>query len=92
MHSKVYYQNVYRIQNVYKSKKLGSYFNIKDSTRLEHQHDFTYLTQCPAVNCNETYLGEQSEDYEKESMTMLKKTKNPTWLNIVWTKVIHRYV
>ena len=26
-------------QNVYKSKKLGSYFIIKDSTKLEHQHD-----------------------------------------------------
>ena len=45
-------------QNVYKSKKLGSYFNIKDSTKLEHQHDYTYFTQCPRVNCNETYLGQ----------------------------------
>ena len=45
-------------QNVYKSKKLGSYFNIKDSTKLEHQHDLTYFTQCPGVNCNETYLEE----------------------------------
>ena len=44
-------------QNVYKSKKLGSYFNIKDSTKLEHQHDLTYFTQCPGVNCNKTYLG-----------------------------------
>ena len=26
-------------QNVYKSKKLGLYFIIKDSTKLEHQHD-----------------------------------------------------
>ena len=45
-------------QNVYKSKKLGSYFNIKDSMKLEHQHDFTYFTQCPGVNYNETYLKE----------------------------------
>ena len=45
-------------QNVYKSKELGSDFNIKDSTKLEHQHDLTYFTQCPGVNCNETYLGE----------------------------------
>ena len=28
-------------QNSYKSKKLGSYFNIKDSTKLEHQHDLS---------------------------------------------------
>ena len=46
------------IQNVYKSKKLGSYFNIKDSTKLEHHHDHTYFRQCPEVNCNETYSGE----------------------------------
>ena len=45
-------------QNFYKSKKLGSYFNIKDSTKLEHQHDRTYFTKCLGVNFNETYLGE----------------------------------
>ena len=39
-------------QNVYKSKKLGSYFNIKYSTKLKHQHDLTNFTQCPRVNCN----------------------------------------
>ena len=48
----------YTTQNVYKSKKLGLYFNIKDSTKLEHQLDLTYFTQCPEVNCNETYIGE----------------------------------
>ena len=45
-------------QNVYKSKKLSSLFNIIDSKKLEHQHDLTYFTHCPGVNCNETYLGE----------------------------------
>ena len=45
-------------QNVYRSKKLDSYFNIKDSTKQEHQHDLKYFTQCPRVNYNETYLGE----------------------------------
>ena len=45
-------------QNVYKSKKLSSYFDIKDFSKLEHQHDLTYFTQCPGVNCNVTYLGE----------------------------------
>ena len=44
--------------NVYKSKKLGSYFNIEDSTKLEYQHGLTFFTQCAGVNCNETYLGE----------------------------------
>ena len=36
--TKILPQN-YVTQNVYKSKKLGSYFNIKDSTKLEHQHN-----------------------------------------------------
>ena len=57
--TKILPQN-YVTQNFYKSKKLGSYFNIKDSTKLEHQHNLTYFTQCPGVNCNETYLGETS--------------------------------
>ena len=74
-------------QNVYKSKKLGSYFNIKDPTKLEHQYDLTYFTQCPGVNCNETYLGKQPEDYKKVPLNMLEKTENPTWLNIVWTQI-----
>ena len=29
-------------KNVYKSKKLGSYFNTKDSLKLEHQHDLDH--------------------------------------------------
>ena len=33
------------IQNVYKGEKVGSYFNRKYSTKLEHQHDLSYLTQ-----------------------------------------------
>ena len=35
------------IQNVCKSEKLSSYFNIKYSTKLEHQHELSYLTQYP---------------------------------------------
>ena len=52
-------------QNVYKSKKLGSYFNIKDSTKLKNQHDLTYFMQCPGVNCNETYLEETARLQER---------------------------
>ena len=52
-------------QNVYKSKKLRLYFNIKDSTKLEHQHDLTYFTRCPGVNCNKTYLGETARRLQK---------------------------
>ena len=53
-------------QNVYKSNSLGSYFNIKDFTKLEHQHDLTYFTQCPGVNCNETHLGETARRLQEK--------------------------
>ena len=56
------------IQNVYKSEKLGSYFNIKDSTKLEHQHDLSYLTQCPEVNCNETYFVETARKLRERDL------------------------
>ena len=52
-------------QNGYKSKKLGLYFNLKDSMKLEHQHNLTYFTQCSAVNCNETYFGETARRLQK---------------------------
>ena len=29
--------------------------------KLEHQHDLTYLTQCPEVNYNKTYLEETAQ-------------------------------
>ena len=45
-------------QHVYKSRKLGSAFNIKDQTKLEYKHDVTYLVKCPENTCSETYLGE----------------------------------
>ena len=55
-------------QNVHKSKKLDLYFNIKDSTKLERQHDLTYFTQCPGVNCNETYLGETARRLQERAL------------------------
>ena len=53
---KIFPQNHVK-RNICKSKKIGSYFDIKNSTKIEHQHDLTYFTQCLEVNCNETYLG-----------------------------------
>ena len=44
-------------QHIYKSRKLGSVFDIKDQTKLEHKHDLTYLVKCPENTCSETYIG-----------------------------------
>ena len=63
------------IPNVYKSKKLGSYFNIKDSAKLEHQHDLTYLTQCPEVNCSESYFGETVRIFQERVLDHARKDR-----------------
>ena len=48
-------------QNAYKGEKLSSHFSINDSTKLEHQGDLTYFTQCSEVNFNEICSGETAK-------------------------------
>ena len=43
---------------VYSGKKLPSYFNIKDQTKMQHQNDPIYYTECPENDCMENYVGE----------------------------------
>ena len=43
---------------VYSGKKLGSYFNIKDQTKMQHQNDLIYYTECPENDCMENYVGD----------------------------------
>ena len=62
-------------QNVYKSKKLGSYSNINDPTKLEYQHDLTYFIQCPGVNSNETYLGETAIRLQERVLEHARKDR-----------------
>ena len=38
---------------VYTGTKLGSNFQIKDKTKLDHKHDLVYCVKCPA--CQEDY-------------------------------------
>ena len=38
---------------VYSGKKLGSYFNIKDETKMRHKNDLIYYTECPENDCME---------------------------------------
>ena len=37
---------------------MGSFFNIKDQTKLEHNNDLTYFVKCPEKTCSENYLEE----------------------------------
>ena len=48
----------YRSQHVCKSRKLGSAFNIKDQTKLEHKYDLIYLVKSPENTCSEICLHE----------------------------------
>ena len=45
-------------QHAYRCKKMGSFFNIKNQTKLEHDNDLTYLVKCPEKTCLENYLVE----------------------------------
>lgn len=46
------------IQLIYKSKKLSTMFQIKDTTPTEHMHNVVYELTCPTDNCKASYIGE----------------------------------
>ena len=62
-------------QNFYKSKNLGSCFNIKNAMKVEHQDNFTYFTQCPGVNCHKTYLGETTRRLQERVLENAEKDR-----------------
>jgi len=43
-------------QVTFKSKKLSSCFNVKDTTQTKHNHNVVYKVKCP--DCPATYIGE----------------------------------
>ena len=47
-----------KINPVYKARKLGSSFNIKDKIKFEHQHNVVYHAKCPNKKCKSQYTGE----------------------------------
>ena len=47
--------NKYKAMLVYTGTKLGSNFDIKDSTKKEHKHDLVYSVKCPEEACKKTY-------------------------------------
>ena len=57
------------------SKKLGSFFNIKDQTKLEHNNDLTYLVKCPEKTCSENYLGETARRINERVLEHAGKDK-----------------
>ena len=62
-------------RNAFSSKNLGSFFNIKDKTKLEHNNDLTYLVKCPEKTCSESYLGETARRMNKRVSEHVGKDK-----------------
>ena len=63
-------------RHAYSRKKLGSFFNIKDQTKLEHNNDLTYLVKCPEKTCSENYLGETARRINERVLEHAGKDKN----------------
>ena len=57
------------------SKKLGSFFNIKDQTKLEHNNDLTYLLKCPEKTCSENFFGETARRINERVLQHAGKDK-----------------
>ena len=62
-------------RHVYSSKKLESFFNIKDQTKLEHNNDLTYLVKCPEKTCSENYLGKTARRINERVLEHAGKDK-----------------
>ena len=43
---------------IYRARKLGSNFNIKDKIAFQHQHNVVYHAECPNKKCKSHYTGE----------------------------------
>ena len=60
-------KKVITMQTIYRSKRLGSNFNIKDKIPFRHQHNVVYHSKCPNKKCNSQYTGETRCRIEKRS-------------------------
>ena len=54
---------------------MGSVFNIKDQTKLEHNNDLTYLVKFLEETCSENYLGETAGRINKRALEHAGKDK-----------------
>ena len=50
--------NNIKLRVTYKATKLGSKFQLKDPTKIEHLHNITYKINCPNQQCESTYVGQ----------------------------------
>ena len=62
-------------RHAYVSKKLGSFFNIKDQKKLKHNNDLTYLVKYPEKTCSENYLGKTARSINERVLEHAGKDK-----------------
>ena len=67
----------------YSSKRLGSFLNIKDQTKLEHNNDLTYLVKCPERSCSENYLGETTRRINERVLEHAGKDKGKSHVTTI---------
>ena len=44
-------KNSVSVNTIYKARRLGASFNIKDKIKFEHQHNVVYHSECPKGAC-----------------------------------------
>ena len=59
----------------YRSKKLGSFFNIKDQINLVHNNDLIYLVKGHEKTWSENYLGETARRINERVLQHAAKDK-----------------
>ena len=58
-------KKVVNVNAIYRSKRPGAAFNIKDKIKLQHQHNVVYHAQCPNKKCKSEYTGKTKCRIEK---------------------------
>ena len=69
-------KNLVSVNTIYKAKRLGASFNIKDKIKFEHQHNVVYHSECPNKKCTSQYTGETRCRIEKRIAQHHGKDKN----------------
>ena len=65
-----------RVCATYKSRKLGTCFNIKDQIKFEHMHNVVYHAKCPNKKCKSHYGGQTKCRIAKRGLQHKKSDKN----------------
>jgi len=68
--------NNVNLKITYNAQKLSSRFQMKDVTKLHHQHDIVYKVVCPDESCQAEYIGETGRRLQERVMDHAGRDKN----------------